>query len=64
MLDLLTRSVFVLLNMHSQVTAHVTDAVSKGARVLVGGSKPELPEALVGGNFYAPTVLADATIDM
>eukprot|EP00877_Chromochloris_zofingiensis_P000592 jgi/Chrzof1/10533/Cz05g02090.t1_SSADH[v5.2] len=47
-----------------KVTAHVTDAVSKGARVLVGGSKPELPEALVGGNFYAPTVLADATIDM
>jgi acyl-CoA reductase-like NAD-dependent aldehyde dehydrogenase len=47
------------------VSSHVSDAVSKGARVLLGGSVPQgLPESLAGGNFYAPTVLADATIDM
>lgn len=42
----------------------MSDAVSKGAKVLVGGKVPELPEPLSGGNFYAPTVLTDATIDM
>jgi hypothetical protein len=47
-----------------QVTAHVSDAVSKGAKVLVGGQVPELPEPLSHGHFYAPTVLAEATIDM
>lgn len=48
-----------------KVAAHCSDAVSKGARVLAGGGRPEgLPEPLQGGNFFAPTVLADATIDM
>jgi hypothetical protein len=47
-----------------QVTAHVNDALSKGAKLLVGGSVPQLPEPLSGGNFYSPTVLAEATIDM
>eukprot|EP00878_Enallax_costatus_P010162 GHUV01010608.1.p1 GENE.GHUV01010608.1~~GHUV01010608.1.p1 ORF type:complete len:425 (+),score=122.60 GHUV01010608.1:632-1906(+) len=47
-----------------KVTSHVTDAVGKGAKVLVGGNRPDLPEPLSGGNFYSPTVLADATIDM
>jgi acyl-CoA reductase-like NAD-dependent aldehyde dehydrogenase len=47
-----------------QVTAHVADAVSKGAKLLVGGSVPQLPEPLSGGNFYSPTVLAEATIAM
>ncbi len=47
------------------MTAHCADAVSKGARVLAGGGKPaELPEKVAGGNFFEPTVLADATIDM
>lgn len=46
------------------MTAHVSDAVSKGAKVLVGGKVPELPEPLSNGHFYTPTVLADATIDM
>lgn len=36
------------------VEAHVADAVAKGARVLVGGSRPEGP-----GLFYPPTVLVD-----
>lgn len=47
-----------------KVTAHVSDAVSKGAKVLAGGKVPELPEPLSNGHFYSPTVLADATIDM
>eukprot|EP00882_Tetradesmus_deserticola_P002436 GHRQ01002597.1.p1 GENE.GHRQ01002597.1~~GHRQ01002597.1.p1 ORF type:complete len:425 (+),score=192.10 GHRQ01002597.1:205-1479(+) len=47
-----------------KVTAHVSDAVSKGAKLLVGGDKPQMPEPLAGGNFYSPTVLAEVTIDM
>jgi len=42
------------------VEAHVKDAVARGARVLVGGSR--LPE--LGKNFYQPTVLADVTHEM
>ncbi|KXZ55521.1 hypothetical protein GPECTOR_2g1070 [Gonium pectorale] len=47
-----------------KVTGHVTDAVAKGGKLLAGGSKPELPAPLSGGNFFAPTVIGDATIDM
>ncbi|GFR48911.1 hypothetical protein Agub_g10861, partial [Astrephomene gubernaculifera] len=48
-----------------KVTGHVSDAVSKGGKVLVGGGRPEqLPEGLQGGNFFAPTVIAEASIDM
>ncbi len=39
------------------VESHVEDARSRGARVLTGGSRLKQ----VGVNFYAPTVLADAT---
>ncbi len=42
------------------VEAHVEDAKARGARVLAGGSR--LPQ--LGGNFYAPTVLADVTHEM
>ena len=42
-----------------KVASHVEDAVSKGARVLLGGEADEL-----GGLFYKPTVLADITKDM
>ncbi|MBW5435757.1 NAD-dependent succinate-semialdehyde dehydrogenase [Bradyrhizobium canariense] len=38
---------------------HITDAVSKGAKVVVGG-RPHVQ----GQNFYEPTVLRDATRDM
>lgn len=38
---------------------HVDDVVAKGGRVIVGGK----PHSL-GGNFFEPTVLADATTDM
>jgi succinate-semialdehyde dehydrogenase/glutarate-semialdehyde dehydrogenase len=42
------------------VESHVEDARSRGARILVGGSRyPEL-----GRNFYRPTVLADITHEM
>ena len=42
------------------VTAHVDDAVAKGARVLAGGrARPDL-----GPYFYEPTVLEDVTDDM
>jgi len=40
-----------------KVEAHVADALAKGARLLVGGSK-------IGERFYTPTVLADVTSDM
>ncbi len=41
----------------AKVQAHLTDALEKGARVLQGGQA-------LGGNFFAPTVLADVTPDM
>ena len=40
-----------------KVERHVQDAVSKGGKVMVGGHK-------IGGQFYEPTVIADATADM
>jgi succinate-semialdehyde dehydrogenase/glutarate-semialdehyde dehydrogenase len=43
----------------SKAEHHVSDAMQKGAKVVVGGKRHEL-----GGNFYAPTVLAEATPDM
>ncbi len=39
--------------------AHVNDALGKGARLVAGGGGHEL-----GGLFFAPTVLADVTLDM
>ncbi|MFX1766052.1 NAD-dependent succinate-semialdehyde dehydrogenase [Paraburkholderia sp. A1RI-2L] len=43
-----------------KIARHVSDAIERGARVLAGGKR--LPE--LGPNYYAPTVLADATADM
>jgi succinate-semialdehyde dehydrogenase/glutarate-semialdehyde dehydrogenase len=42
-----------------KVEQHVTDAVKKGAKIIVGGKRHAL-----GGSFYQPTVLADVTTDM
>jgi succinate-semialdehyde dehydrogenase/glutarate-semialdehyde dehydrogenase len=42
-----------------KVEEHVADALGKGARLLAGGHRHAL-----GGNFYEPTVLADATSAM
>jgi succinate-semialdehyde dehydrogenase/glutarate-semialdehyde dehydrogenase len=43
----------------AKVEQHVADALAKGARVVVGGTR-----AGAGGRFYTPTVLADARGDM
>jgi succinate-semialdehyde dehydrogenase / glutarate-semialdehyde dehydrogenase len=42
-----------------KVEEHIADAVSKGARVLLGGKRHSL-----GGTFFEPTVLADVTSKM
>ncbi|ROZ68764.1 NADP-dependent succinate-semialdehyde dehydrogenase [Ramlibacter sp. WS9] len=42
-----------------KVQEHVQDALAKGGRLVLGGEKHPL-----GGNFYAPTIVADATPDM
>jgi succinate-semialdehyde dehydrogenase / glutarate-semialdehyde dehydrogenase len=43
-----------------KIERHVNDAVERGARILTGGKR--LTE--LGPNYYAPTVLADATPEM
>ncbi len=43
----------------AKVEAHVDDALAQGARLLTGGRRHAL-----GGNFYEPTVLAEATATM
>lgn len=42
-----------------KVEEHIQDAVSKGARVISGGSRHDL-----GGTFFQPTVLAEVNTDM
>ncbi len=42
-----------------KVEEHVSDAVAKGGRVMVGGKRHAL-----GGNFFQPTVIAGATREM
>jgi succinate-semialdehyde dehydrogenase/glutarate-semialdehyde dehydrogenase len=42
-----------------KVEAHVTDAVARGAKAIVGGKRHALK-----GNFYEPTVLTGVTADM
>jgi len=44
-----------------KVQRHVDDAVAKGARVVVGGKRLS---ALGSGQFFEPTLVADATADM
>jgi len=43
----------------AKVEAHVADAVAKGGRIVSGGRRHPL-----GGTFYEPTVIADATREM
>jgi succinate-semialdehyde dehydrogenase/glutarate-semialdehyde dehydrogenase len=43
----------------AKVEKHIADAVSKGARVLIGGKRHAL-----SGTFFQPTILADVTPDM
>jgi succinate-semialdehyde dehydrogenase/glutarate-semialdehyde dehydrogenase len=42
-----------------KVEAHISDAVSKGAKVIVGGKRHEL-----GGTFFEPTLLTNVTREM
>jgi len=42
-----------------KVEEHIADALSKGARVVIGGGRHAL-----GGRFFEPTVLADVTTSM
>ncbi len=42
-----------------KVESHIADGAGKGAAILLGGQRHSL-----GGNFFEPTVLADATPDM
>ena len=44
----------------AKVNSHVADAVSKGARIVVGGG----PVEGLGERFFTPTVLADVTPEM
>ncbi|MDR2240949.1 MAG: NAD-dependent succinate-semialdehyde dehydrogenase [Zoogloeaceae bacterium] len=42
-----------------KVEAHIADALAKGAKILVGGQRHAL-----GGTFFEPTVIGDATREM
>jgi succinate-semialdehyde dehydrogenase/glutarate-semialdehyde dehydrogenase len=42
-----------------KVEDHIRDALSKGARIVIGGERHSL-----GGTFFQPTVLADVTTEM
>jgi succinate-semialdehyde dehydrogenase/glutarate-semialdehyde dehydrogenase len=42
-----------------KVEQHISDAVKKGAKIVVGGARHSL-----GGRFFEPTVLANVTTDM
>jgi succinate-semialdehyde dehydrogenase/glutarate-semialdehyde dehydrogenase len=39
-----------------KVEEHIADAVSKGARIILGGKRH-----ILGGSFFQPTILADVT---
>jgi len=43
----------------AKVERHIADAVSKGARIVLGGQRHAL-----GGTFFQPTILSDVTTDM
>ncbi|KAK9806957.1 hypothetical protein WJX72_008662 [[Myrmecia] bisecta] len=48
-----------------RVKVHVDDALAKGATALTGGSeRPQMSDQYTKGNFFTPTVLRDANIDM
>jgi succinate-semialdehyde dehydrogenase/glutarate-semialdehyde dehydrogenase len=49
----------ILKDLEEQVNV----SVARGAKLLTGGQRPQLPGELVQGNFYEPTVLADIPKD-
>ncbi|MCR6482820.1 NAD-dependent succinate-semialdehyde dehydrogenase [Amycolatopsis sp. OK19-0408] len=48
----------------AKVEAQVADALGKGARVVVGGTRWEPADPALRGHFFQPTVLADVTPEM
>jgi succinate-semialdehyde dehydrogenase / glutarate-semialdehyde dehydrogenase len=54
-----TQGPLIDANAVSKVEGHVKDALSKGARLIVGGKRHAR-----GGTFFEPTLLADATPEM
>jgi len=53
----------VMTTQLEKIETLVTDAVSKGAKIEIGGKRPS-NQALVKGNYYEPTILTDITSDM
>ena len=47
----------------TRIEEHVADAISKGAKLVYGGARPEGDE-FANGNYYLPTILTEATPDM
>ncbi|MCL2055608.1 MAG: NAD-dependent succinate-semialdehyde dehydrogenase [Oscillospiraceae bacterium] len=45
------------------VTAHISDAIEKGARLITGGKAPVIP-GFESGNWFSPTILADTDHSM
>lgn len=45
-----------------EIESQVEDARARGARVLVGGKRPD-GDGLANGHFYLPTLIADAPLD-
>jgi len=50
-----------LINLEAveKVESHISDAVSRGAKVVVGGNRHS-----IGGTFFEPTLITSATMDM
>lgn len=47
-----------------RINGYIEEAVAQGARLVLDGRHPDLGEALKGGYFVKPTILADVTPDM
>jgi len=52
-----TQGPMIDANAIAKIESHVSDALARGARLLVGGHR-------IGSQFYEPTVIADTTADM
>eukprot|EP00884_Botryococcus_braunii_P000574 jgi/Botrbrau1/10517/Bobra.7_1s0001.1 len=48
----------------ARVQGHADDALAKGGKLMIGGSKPALAAPYDKGHFFSPTIVRDATIDM
>src|SRR6476660_4922174 len=57
--DGVTQGPLIDMNAVEKVEEHISDALSKGARVVTGGKRHEK-----GGQYFEPTVLADVKTDM